>query len=92
MSQVINPYLQYANLNVGEPPVQEQNWTGGLAHILNAGIKTAANNKVARLAKKVKAPLQIPQQMIATTSNASYLTNQLQKSKNKKYQLVQIKI
>lgn len=77
MSQVINPYLQYANLNVGEPPVQEQNWTGGLAHILNAGIKTAANNKVARLAKKVKAPLQLPQQMIATTSNASYLTNQL---------------
>jgi hypothetical protein len=57
MSQVINPYLQYANLNVGEPPVQEQNWTGGLAHILNAGIKTAANNKVARLAKRVKAPL-----------------------------------
>jgi hypothetical protein len=42
---------------VGEPPVQDQNWTGGLAHILNAGIKTAANNKVARLAKKVKAPL-----------------------------------
>lgn len=77
MSQVINPYLQYANLNVGEPPVQEQNWTGGLAHILNAGIKTAANNKVARLAKRVKAPLQLPQQMIATTSNASYLTNQL---------------
>ena len=77
MSQVINPYLQYANLNVGEPPVQDQNWTGGLAHILNAGIKTAANNKVARLAKRVKAPLQIPQQMIATTSNSSYLTNQL---------------
>lgn len=77
MSQVINPYLQYANLNVGEPPVQEQHWTGGLAHILNAGIKTAANNKVARLAKKVKAPLQLPQQMIATTSNSSYLTNQL---------------
>lgn len=77
MSQVINPYLQYANLNVGEPPVQEQNWTGGLAHILNAGIKTAANNKIARLAKRIKAPLQIPQQMIATTSNASYLTNQL---------------
>lgn len=77
MSQVINPYLQYANLNVGEPPVQDQNWTGGLAHILNAGIKTAANNKVARLAKRVKAPLQIPQQMIATTSNTSYLTNQL---------------
>ena len=77
MSQVINPYLQYANLNVGEPPVQEQNWTGGLAHILNAGIKTAANNKVARLAKRVKAPLQLPQQMVATTSNTSYLTNQL---------------
>ena len=77
MSQVINPYLQYANLNVGEPPVQEQNWTGGLAHILNAGIKTAANNKVARLAKRIKAPLQLPQQMIATTSNSSYLTNQL---------------
>lgn len=77
MSQVINPYLQYANLNVGEPPVQEQPWTGGLAHILNAGIKTAANNKVARLAKRVKAPLQLPQQMIATTSNTSYLTNQL---------------
>ena len=77
MSQVINPYLQYANLNVGEPPVQDQNWTGGLAHILNAGIKTAANNKVARLAKRVKAPLQLPQQMIATTSNTSYLTNQL---------------
>lgn len=77
MSQVINPYLQYTNLNVGEPPVQEQNWTGGLAHILNAGIKTDANNKVARLAKRVKAPLQTPQQMIATTSNASYLTNRL---------------
>ena len=77
MSQVINPYLQYANLNVGEPPVQEQNWTGGLAHILNAGIKTAANNKIARLAKRIKAPLQLPQQMIATTSNSSYLTNQL---------------
>lgn len=77
MSQVINPYLQYANLNVGEPPVQEQNWTGGLAHILNAGIKTAANNKVARLAKRVKAPLQLPQQMVAATSNTSYLTNQL---------------
>ena len=78
MSQeVINPYLQYANLNVGEPPVQDQNWTGGLAHILNAGIKTAANNKVARLAKRIKAPLQLPQQMIATTSNSSYLTNQL---------------
>lgn len=77
MNQVINPYLQYANLNVGEPPVQEQPWTGGLVHILNAGIKTAANNKVARLAKRIKAPLQIPQQMIATTSNASYLTNQL---------------
>ena len=77
MSQVINPYLQYANLNVGEPPVQEQHWTGGLAHILNAGIKTAANNKVARLAKRIKAPLQLPQQMIATTSNSSYLTNQL---------------
>lgn len=77
MSQVINPYLQYANLNVGEPPVQEQPWTGGLAHILNAGIKTAANNKVARLAKRIKAPLQLPQQMIATTSNSSYLTNQL---------------
>jgi hypothetical protein len=57
MSQVINPYLQYANLNVGEPPVQKQNWTGGLAHILNAGIKVAANNKAARLAKRVKAPL-----------------------------------
>lgn len=77
MSQVINPYLQYANLNVGEPPVQEQNWTGGLAHILNTVIKTAANNKVARLAKRVKAPLQLPQQMIATTANTSYLTNQL---------------
>ena len=85
MSQeVINPYLQYANLNVGEPPVQEQPWTGGLAHILNAGIKTAANNKVARLAKRIKAPLQIPQQMIATTSNTSYLTNQLLEKQKQK--------
>lgn len=86
MEAQLNPFLQYTNLNVGAPPVQDQPWTGGAAHIINAATNIIANNKIARLAKKIKAYIPTAKHKVANTYDESYVSNQiLEKEKQNLY-------
>lgn len=77
MENYKNPFVDYTTLNIGAPPVQDQPWTGGYAHLLNALIKTRANNKIAKLKKQTQPALEIPHQKQAITADSSYAANQI---------------
>lgn len=77
MENYQNPFVDYTTLNIGAPPVQDQPWTGGYAHLLNALIKTRANNKITKLKKQAQPALEIPHQKQAVTADSSYVTNQI---------------
>lgn len=77
MENYTNPFVDYTTLNIGAPPVQDQPWTGGYAHLLNALIKTRANNKIAKLKKQASPALETPHQKQAVVADSSYVTNQI---------------
>lgn len=77
MENYKNPFVDYTTLNIGAPPVQDQPWTGGYAHLLNALIKTRANNKIAKLKKQASPALETPHQKQAVVADSSYVTNQI---------------
>ena len=77
MENYTNPFVDYTTLNIEAPPVQDQPWTGGYAHLLNALIKNRANNKIAKLKKQAQPALEVPHQKQAVVADSSYIANQI---------------
>ena len=77
MENYTNPFVDYTTLNIEAPPVQDQPWTGGYAHLLNALIKQRANNKIAKLKKQAYPALETPHQKQAIVADSSYIANQI---------------